>query len=178
MELLRLPPYDDLTLSFTVPEWYTQETTFFITVTRLSDLSATVIEESGQDGDVFSYTIPYEHDDSFRVEFRSEVPQHAHLYDDTIELVRPYVAPSTLGTTASEIAEYTKYEEIARAIIGKTRILILDEPTSSLTSYEVEKLFSALRNLAAQGVSIIFILPILDDGSSQIFISCVHDLSE
>jgi ABC-type sugar transport system ATPase subunit len=34
--------------------------------------------------------------------------------------------------------------EIARAIIGKTRILILDEPTSSLTSYEVEKLFSAL----------------------------------
>ena len=47
--------------------------------------------------------------------------------------------------------------EIARAIIGKTRILILDEPTSSLTSYEVEKLFSALRNLAAQGVSIIFI---------------------
>ena len=47
--------------------------------------------------------------------------------------------------------------EIARAIIGKTRILILDEPTSSLTSHEVEKLFSALRNLAAQGVSIIFI---------------------
>ena len=47
--------------------------------------------------------------------------------------------------------------EIARAIIGKTRILILDEPTSSLTSYEVDKLFSALRNLSAQGVSIIFI---------------------
>lgn len=47
--------------------------------------------------------------------------------------------------------------EIARAIIGKTRILILDEPTSSLTSHEVEKLFIALRNLATQGVSIIFI---------------------
>ena len=47
--------------------------------------------------------------------------------------------------------------EIARAIIGKTRILILDEPTSSLTSYEVDKLFVALRNLAAEGVSIIFI---------------------
>jgi hypothetical protein len=117
MELLRLPPYDDLTLDFVVPDWYTEETTFFITVTRLSDLSATIAEESGTDGDVFSYTIPYEHDDSFRVEFRSEVPQHAHLYDDTIELVRPYVVPSTLGTTASEIAEYTKYEEIARAII-------------------------------------------------------------
>lgn len=117
MELLRLPPYDDLILDFVVPDWYTEETTFFITVTRLSDLSATVQEESGTDGDTFSYTIPYEHDDSFRVEFRSEVPQHAHLYDDTIELVRPYVAPSTLGTTASEIAEYTKYEEIARAII-------------------------------------------------------------
>jgi len=47
--------------------------------------------------------------------------------------------------------------EIARAIIGKTRILILDEPTSSLTSHEVEKLFVSLRSLAAQGVSIIFI---------------------
>jgi hypothetical protein len=117
MELLRLPPYDDLTFDFIVPDLYTEETTFFITVTRLSDLSTTVIEESGQAGDDFHYTLSYEHDDSFRIEFRSELPQHKHLYDDTIELVRPYVSPYTLGQTASEIAEYTKYEEIARAII-------------------------------------------------------------
>jgi hypothetical protein len=40
-------------------------------------------------------------------------------YDDDhyVDVVRPYVDPNTKGTSASEIAEYTKNEEIARAII-------------------------------------------------------------
>jgi ABC-type sugar transport system ATPase subunit len=47
--------------------------------------------------------------------------------------------------------------EIARALIGDIRILVLDEPTSSLTSHEVTALFAALKNLTAHGVSVVFI---------------------
>ncbi|NTU78837.1 MAG: sugar ABC transporter ATP-binding protein, partial [Chloroflexales bacterium] len=47
--------------------------------------------------------------------------------------------------------------EIARAISVNARVLIMDEPTSSLTSREVEELFTIVRQLRAQGAAIIFI---------------------
>ncbi len=47
--------------------------------------------------------------------------------------------------------------EIARALSQEARVLILDEPTSSLSETEVEALFTTLRQLKAQGVGIIYI---------------------
>lgn len=47
--------------------------------------------------------------------------------------------------------------EIARALSRKARILILDEPTSSLSEAETEALFVTLRRLRGQGVGIIYI---------------------
>ena len=47
--------------------------------------------------------------------------------------------------------------EIARAISIQARVLIMDEPTSSLTLGEIEDLFVIVRQLRAQGTSIIFI---------------------
>ncbi len=47
--------------------------------------------------------------------------------------------------------------EIARALSADARILILDEPTSSLTDDEVEGLFAAIRELKRQGVAIVFV---------------------
>lgn len=47
--------------------------------------------------------------------------------------------------------------EIARALVGNTQVLILDEPTSSLTSIEAKALFQSLNNLKKQGVGIIII---------------------
>jgi len=47
--------------------------------------------------------------------------------------------------------------EIARALSMNARILILDEPTSSLTEDEVVHLFSAVQKLMQQGVSVIFV---------------------
>lgn len=117
MQILRLAPHDDLTLNFVVPDWYTEETNFYIRVTDLSDLSETVTDHTGEAGDSFSYTISAKYDNDYRVEFDAVNGVDVPLYDDTTELVRPYVVPSALGTTASEIAEYTKYEEIARAVI-------------------------------------------------------------
>ena len=47
--------------------------------------------------------------------------------------------------------------EIIRALLAKPRLLILDEPTSVLTPQAVDKLFVTLRQLAAEGCSILYI---------------------
>ena len=47
--------------------------------------------------------------------------------------------------------------EIARALHAAARILIMDEPTSSLTQTETERLFAVVRELRAQGTGIVYI---------------------
>lgn len=47
--------------------------------------------------------------------------------------------------------------EIAKALSQNARILILDEPTSSLTAAETERLLATVRELRSQGVSVIYI---------------------
>lgn len=47
--------------------------------------------------------------------------------------------------------------EIARALSMKSRLIVMDEPTSALSSNEVAKLFRIIRDLKAQGLSIIFV---------------------
>jgi len=47
--------------------------------------------------------------------------------------------------------------EIAKAVSYKSRVIIMDEPTSSLTENEVAHLFGIIRRLRAEGVAIIYI---------------------
>jgi simple sugar transport system ATP-binding protein len=47
--------------------------------------------------------------------------------------------------------------EIVRCLLQNPKLLIMDEPTSVLTPQEVERLFETLRQLAAEGVSILYI---------------------
>ncbi len=51
---------------------------------------------------------------------------------------------------------------IARAVDMDCKVLILDEPTSSLDEQEVEKLFGLMRNLREKGVGIIFVTHFLE----------------
>ena len=51
---------------------------------------------------------------------------------------------------------------IARAVDMDCKVLILDEPTSSLDEQEVTKLFGLMRDLKARGVGIIFVTHFLD----------------
>ena len=46
---------------------------------------------------------------------------------------------------------------IARAMTRKPKLLILDEPTSSLSANEAKRLFKLLSNLKEQGVAILYI---------------------
>ncbi|GHD13878.1 sugar ABC transporter ATP-binding protein [Tianweitania populi] len=52
---------------------------------------------------------------------------------------------------------------IARAIAGKAGLVIMDEPTTSLTRREVENLISVVRTLHADGVSVLFVTHKLDE---------------
>ena len=47
--------------------------------------------------------------------------------------------------------------EIARVFLGDPKLVILDEPTSSLAAAEVELLFKAVRTLAEDGVAVIYV---------------------
>jgi simple sugar transport system ATP-binding protein len=52
---------------------------------------------------------------------------------------------------------------IARALGMRSRVLILDEPTSSLDADEVQHLFAALRRLREEGLAILFVTHFLDE---------------
>ena len=53
--------------------------------------------------------------------------------------------------------------EIAKAVSANCKVLILDEPTSSLTANEVESLFRIMRELKEQGVALVYISHKMDE---------------
>lgn len=63
--------------------------------------------------------------------------------------------PDTLVSELSRAQQ--QMVEIAKAMMTDVRILILDEPTASLTDAEAERLFTLVDELKAQGVAIIYV---------------------
>ena len=53
--------------------------------------------------------------------------------------------------------------EIARALSMKSKLIVMDEPTSALSRTEVEKLFSIIRGLKREGISTIFVTHRLEE---------------
>jgi ribose transport system ATP-binding protein len=53
--------------------------------------------------------------------------------------------------------------EIAKAVSFRSRVLVMDEPTSALTDSEVERLFKLIAELKAQGVAIVYITHKMDE---------------
>ena len=64
-------------------------------------------------------------------------------------------SPTTIVNTLS-IAQQ-QLVEIAKALSEHTRILVMDEPTASLSERETQKLFDIMRALCGQGIAIIYI---------------------
>ncbi len=69
-----------------------------------------------------------------------------------------------LKKTAAELSPPQRTElEIVRAMMGECRLLILDEPTASLTDQEAQRLFGLLRDLRAKGTSILYVTHRLEE---------------
>jgi ribose transport system ATP-binding protein len=72
-----------------------------------------------------------------------------------LKMVGLDISPKTLIIELS--AAHKQLCQIAKALSADAKYLLLDEPTSSLTEHEVEHLFTLLKNLRGQGVTIIFV---------------------
>ncbi|HEX8888932.1 MAG TPA: sugar ABC transporter ATP-binding protein, partial [Pyrinomonadaceae bacterium] len=71
--------------------------------------------------------------------------------------IRPDTRVGKLSVAAQQIVE------ISRAIAARARIILMDEPTSSLQRDDVERLFALVRKLKGDGISIIYISHFLEE---------------
>jgi ribose transport system ATP-binding protein len=82
---------------------------------------------------------------------RATVAATARILDDMNVDLDPRAEVGTLS------AGYWQVTEIAKALSQDARVLVLDEPTASLTQEETDVLFERLRHLRGQGMAIVYI---------------------
>lgn len=83
---------------------------------------------------------------------------HTKMYRNTEELFEQLDIPIKPDTIVGKLSvSQIQSIEIAKAVSFHSRIIVMDEPTSSLTSVEVEHLFKIIQELKSRGVSIIYI---------------------
>ena len=92
------------------------------------------------------------------------VVDHAKMYEDTAALLKRvrmnFDPKQRLGDLS---VSQMQSVEIAKAVSADCKVLILDEPTSSLTANEVEALFRIIEDLKAEGVAIVYISHKMDE---------------
>lgn len=77
------------------------------------------------------------------------------------QLGHPGLRPDTLVRELSVALQ--QLVEIARAMIVQARVLVFDEPTSSLTGQDAKQLFRVIRNLRDSGLGIVYISHFLEE---------------
>ncbi len=77
------------------------------------------------------------------------------------ELHNESIAPAAIVGSLSVAQK--QLVEIARALISEPKVLVMDEPTSSLAQADTENLFRVVERLSARGVSIIYISHFLEE---------------
>ncbi|MGZ7444221.1 sugar ABC transporter ATP-binding protein [Paenibacillus sp. TH7-28] len=83
---------------------------------------------------------------------------HKKMYKDTEKLFKQLDIDLQPDTIVGKLSvSKVQSIEIAKAVSFNSQIIVMDEPTSSLTSVEVEHLFRIINDLKSRGVSIIYI---------------------
>ena len=92
------------------------------------------------------------------------VVDHKKMYEDTDELLKKVRMSFDSHQKVGELSvSQMQSVEIAKAVSANCKVLILDEPTSSLTANEVEALFRIIEDLKAEGVAIVYISHKMDE---------------
>jgi hypothetical protein len=120
MQILRLPPYP-ISITYTVPDPLTSYV-FVIEDVENQDTTQEAILSTSQSKVTFELPANFsKYDKSYSLAIYEEISEGVladeAVVEDNLEIMRPYVDPTKLGTTATEIAQYTEYEGIARTII-------------------------------------------------------------
>lgn len=85
------------------------------------------------------------------VDNKAMIEKTQELFEQVDLDISPQVLAGTLSASTLQLVE------IAKAVSYNSKIIIMDEPTSSLTDNETEHLFKIIRKLQAEGRSIIYI---------------------
>ena len=89
---------------------------------------------------------------------------HKKMYADTAELLKRVRMSFDPKQKVGDLSvSQMQSVEIAKAVSANCRVLILDEPTSSLTANEVEALFRIIEDLKAANVAIVYISHKMDE---------------
>jgi len=105
MEILRVPPY---TLTKTVAA-SAANTAYDYTVVDMADSSISTGTVTSNSSSIVTIPLSSEYDTEYKILVDN--------VEEYVTVVRPYSDPNTKAEAASEISDYTKNEEIARAII-------------------------------------------------------------
>lgn len=93
-----------------------------------------------------------------------KIVDHKKMYDDAQALLDDlgldFKATEKLGTLSTSQMQLV---EICKAVSADAKIIILDEPTSSLTLKEVDKLFEIIKRLTDKGCGVIYISHKMDE---------------
>lgn len=105
MEILRVPPYE---LIYT-PTGLEPNTEYVVSIKDVADSSVSTVTITSSSTGTGSIPLASKYDGEYEVTIDGST--------EILTVVRPYVDPNTMAQTATEIAQYTAHEEIARAII-------------------------------------------------------------
>lgn len=115
MEVMRVPPYP-ITTTWTLP---IANYTYVQVVEDLVDHSVVETTVHSNANGIVTYVLPLDKvqfDRKFYIKFYDTEHEHI-LYEENLDIIRPYVNANKIGDTASEISEYRMHELLARAII-------------------------------------------------------------
>jgi hypothetical protein len=119
MQILRIPPYP-LQATYSVPD---ANTDYIFTIENApKTIEAQVVLTSSSEAKVtFVLTgdfVKYDHNYAVLIYDTPDGETYGDVVvEDVLNIMKPYVDPNTLGTTATEIKEYTEHEQLARGIV-------------------------------------------------------------
>ena len=83
---------------------------------------------------------------------------HKKMHRDAGDLLKSLNMNVDTHTEAHELSTaQQQMVEVAKTLTYQSKIIIMDEPTASLTDREIEQLFRTIRELKARGIGIIYI---------------------